>query len=68
MLQASPIGYELTDKVIGLCSNEYFGGQASQGFDIIIGDDELALNKASFATVRVRVKMKYRERRCIDLS
>ena len=62
MLQASALGYELTDKVIGLCNNEYFGGQASQGFDIIIGDDELALNKASFATVRVNARMKYGQR------
>ncbi|KAI7878974.1 hypothetical protein K492DRAFT_132041 [Lichtheimia hyalospora FSU 10163] len=59
VLQASALGYELTDKVIGLCSNEYFGGQASQGFDVIIGDDELALNKASFATVRLLYKQRF---------
>ncbi|KAI9315826.1 RNAPII transcription regulator C-terminal-domain-containing protein [Dichotomocladium elegans] len=58
VLQASPLGYEFADKIISLCSSSKHGGQASQGFDIIIGDDKWALNKASFATIRLLYKQR----------
>lgn len=43
----------LADKVIAWCANAKVGKEASEGFDILSGDDRLALNKAAFATVTV---------------
>lgn len=56
ILKANHLGYELTNQVIAWCSNPALGKQASGGFDILIGDDSLALNKASFATMTVSGK------------
>jgi DNA repair/transcription protein MET18/MMS19 len=53
VLRTHALGYELTNSVIEWCGNNTMGSQAPQGFDILIGDDELALNKTTFATTTV---------------
>lgn len=54
VLRTHPLGYELTTRVIEWCGNNT-APEAPQGFDILIGDDELALNKDTFATTTVRI-------------
>lgn len=54
VLRTHALGYELTTRVIEWCGNKT-APEAPQGFDILIGDDELALNKNTFATTTVRI-------------
>lgn len=53
VLRTHVAGYELTDKVIGWCKTNVTGTQAPKGFNILIGEDELALTKNTFATTTV---------------
>lgn len=55
VLRTHALGYELTSKVIEWCGNNTMGSEAPQGFEVLIGHDELALNKATFATTTVSV-------------
>lgn len=57
VLRAHALGYELTTRVIEWCGNKT-APEAPQGFDILIGDDELALNKNTFATTTVKIMPK----------
>ncbi|KAI9275582.1 RNAPII transcription regulator C-terminal-domain-containing protein [Phascolomyces articulosus] len=59
VLRSHQLGYKMTDTVIGWCANPTLGKQASKGFDIIIGDDQLALNKASFAIMAILYKQRF---------
>lgn len=54
VLRTHVAGYELTDKVIGWCKSNVTGTQAPKGFQILIGEDELALTKNTFATTTVK--------------
>lgn len=56
VLRAHKLGYVLSHKVITWCARPEIGKQASQGFDIMIGEDALALNKAAFATLNVSIR------------
>lgn len=57
VLRTHALGYELTTRVIEWCGDNTVS-DAPQGFDILIGDDELALNKNTFATTTVRILLK----------
>ncbi|KAI7849449.1 Dos2-interacting transcription regulator of RNA-Pol-II-domain-containing protein [Circinella umbellata] len=59
VLRSHALGYKMTDTIINWCADPTFGKQASQGFDIIIGDDELALNKAAFAIMTILYKQRF---------
>lgn len=59
VLRTHSLGFEMTDSVMRLFGDPQLGKQASEGFDIIIGDDELVLNKASFAVIKVRISDNY---------
>ncbi|RUP43855.1 hypothetical protein BC936DRAFT_136627 [Jimgerdemannia flammicorona] len=53
VLRTHALGFEMTDSVIKLFGDPQVGKKASEGFNVIIGDDELVLNKASFAVIKV---------------
>ncbi|KAI9471923.1 MAG: Dos2-interacting transcription regulator of RNA-Pol-II-domain-containing protein [Benjaminiella poitrasii] len=59
VLRTHVLGYELTNKVIQWCGDNIMGSQAPQGFSILIGDDELALNKNTFATTSILYKQRF---------
>ncbi|KAI8148945.1 Dos2-interacting transcription regulator of RNA-Pol-II-domain-containing protein [Fennellomyces sp. T-0311] len=59
VLRAHALGYKMTDAVISWCANTNLGKEASQGFDIIIGDDDLALNKGAFAIMTILYKQRF---------
>lgn len=59
VLRTHALGYELTEKVIQWCGSNVAGPQAPQGFDILIGDDKLALNKNTFATSTILYKQRF---------
>ncbi|KAG0191395.1 hypothetical protein DFQ28_000281 [Apophysomyces sp. BC1034] len=59
IMRAHAAGYELTDKVIQWCSDSDYSEQAPQGFEILVGDDSLALNKAAFATMTILYKQRF---------
>ncbi|KAI8388489.1 RNAPII transcription regulator C-terminal-domain-containing protein [Radiomyces spectabilis] len=59
VVRAYAAGYELTQKIIHLCSNPVLGLQAAKGFDILIGEDPLTLNKATFATINILYKQRF---------
>ncbi|CAO3612092.1 unnamed protein product [Mucor hiemalis] len=59
VLRTHALGYELTEKVIQWCGSNVAGSQAPQGFDILIGDDTLALNKNTFATSTILYKQRF---------
>lgn len=59
VLRTHALGYELTDNVIQWCGSNVAGSQAPQGFDVLIGDDELALNKTTFATTAILYKQRF---------
>lgn len=44
----------MVDKIIAWIPDPVIGKQSSCGFDILLGDDPLCLNKQCFATVSVR--------------
>ncbi|KAL9559611.1 hypothetical protein PS6_000706 [Mucor atramentarius] len=58
VLRTHALGYELTTRVIEWCGNNT-APEAPQGFDILIGDDELALNKNTFATTTILYKQRF---------
>ncbi|CAO3642299.1 unnamed protein product [Mucor fragilis] len=58
VLRTHALGYELTTRVIEWCGNKT-APEAPQGFDILIGDDELALNKNTFATTTILYKQRF---------
>jgi hypothetical protein len=43
----------MTDKIIAWIPDPVIGKQSACGFDILLGDDPLCLNKQCFATVSV---------------
>jgi DNA repair/transcription protein MET18/MMS19 len=59
VLRTHALGYELTEKIIEWCGNNVGGSQTPQGFDILIGDDQLALNKNTFATTTILYKQRF---------
>lgn len=59
ILRTHALGYELTEKVIEWCGNNIAGSKAPQGFDILIGDEKLALNKDTFATTTILYKQRF---------
>lgn len=46
----------MTDSIIQWIPNPVIGKRSSSGFDVLIGDDPLCLNKQCFATVSVKKK------------
>ncbi|GAN08747.1 MMS19 nucleotide excision repair protein homolog [Mucor ambiguus] len=58
VLRTHALGYELTTRVIEWCGNKT-APEAPQGFDVLIGDDELALNKNTFATTTILYKQRF---------
>lgn len=44
----------MTETIISWIPDSVIGKQSSSGFDILIGDDPLCLNKKCFANVSVR--------------
>ncbi|KAI8882460.1 hypothetical protein K501DRAFT_285853 [Backusella circina FSU 941] len=50
---------EMMDRVVSLIDHEDLGKEAAIGFDILIGDDDLGLNKDCFATVSILYKQKF---------
>ncbi|KAG2213941.1 hypothetical protein INT47_001210 [Mucor saturninus] len=52
-------GFEMTDSIIQWIPNPVIGKQSSSGFDVLIGDDPLCLNKQCFATVSFLHKQKF---------
>lgn len=54
ILRAHPLGYECVGQVTNQLSDQILGKQASEGFEVLIGDDDL-LNKQNFATIKVCV-------------
>ncbi|KAF7730959.1 hypothetical protein EC973_001005 [Apophysomyces ossiformis] len=59
IMRSHPAGYELAAKIIEWCSDLAYSDQAPQGFDILVGDDLLALNKPSFATMTILYKQRF---------
>lgn len=59
VLRTHALGYELTENIIQWCGSNIAGSQAPQGFDILIGDDQLALNKNTFATTTILYKQRF---------
>ncbi|OAD79724.1 hypothetical protein PHYBLDRAFT_179221 [Phycomyces blakesleeanus NRRL 1555(-)] len=59
IMRAHPKGYAFTDNIIGWCNDPSFNGQAPQGFDILISDDSLALNKLSYCTMTILYKQRF---------
>lgn len=59
VLRTHALGYELTENVIQWCGSNIAGSQAPQGFDILIGGDQLALNKTTFATTTILYKQRF---------
>jgi hypothetical protein len=53
VLMAKPIGYSITDQLITWCASPVLGGRTAHGFELIVGDDNLVLNRASGATLNV---------------
>ncbi|KAI8637654.1 Dos2-interacting transcription regulator of RNA-Pol-II-domain-containing protein [Parasitella parasitica] len=58
VLRTHALGYELTTRVIEWCGSDT-AADAPQGFDILIGDDQLALNKNTFATTTILYKQRF---------
>jgi hypothetical protein len=50
---AQPIGYNITDQLIAWCASPALGSRTAHGFELIVGDDNLVLNRASGATLNV---------------
>lgn len=50
---AHPIGYTITDQLITWCASPVLGSRTAHGFELIVGDDNLVLNRASGATLNV---------------
>lgn len=44
----------MTETIIRWIPDPVIGKQSSSGFDVLIGDDPLCLNKQCFATVSVK--------------
>ncbi|KAI8372565.1 Dos2-interacting transcription regulator of RNA-Pol-II-domain-containing protein [Choanephora cucurbitarum] len=59
VLRTHPLGYELTNKVIEWCGDNSIQVQVAQGFHILIGDDEVALNKTTFAISTILYKQRF---------
>ncbi|KAI7907118.1 Dos2-interacting transcription regulator of RNA-Pol-II-domain-containing protein [Cokeromyces recurvatus] len=59
ILRTHAMGYELTNKVIEWCADNPTSIHVPQGFDILIGDDKLALNKNTFATTSILFKQRF---------
>ncbi|KAI7872463.1 Dos2-interacting transcription regulator of RNA-Pol-II-domain-containing protein [Spinellus fusiger] len=59
VMKAHTMGYVFTDKVIEWCSDASYNGQAPQGFGILMGEDGLALDKVSFATMTILYKQRF---------
>ncbi|RUS33413.1 Dos2-interacting transcription regulator of RNA-Pol-II-domain-containing protein [Jimgerdemannia flammicorona] len=59
VLRTHALGFEMTDSVIKLFGDPQVGKKASEGFNVIIGDDELVLNKASFAVIKLLYKQRF---------
>lgn len=45
----------MTETIINWIPDPVFGKESSNGFDVLIGDDPLCLNKQCFATVSVNI-------------
>ncbi|KAI8092106.1 Dos2-interacting transcription regulator of RNA-Pol-II-domain-containing protein [Thamnidium elegans] len=52
-------GLEMTETIISWIPDPVFGKESSSGFDVLIGDDPLCLNKQCFATVSFLHKQKF---------
>ncbi|KAI8092187.1 Dos2-interacting transcription regulator of RNA-Pol-II-domain-containing protein [Gilbertella persicaria] len=59
VLCTHPLGYELTNKLIEWCGDNTAGLQAPQGFHVVIGEDELALTKTTFAITTILYKQRF---------
>ncbi|KAI9282888.1 Dos2-interacting transcription regulator of RNA-Pol-II-domain-containing protein [Umbelopsis sp. AD052] len=59
VLMAKPIGYTITDQLITWCASPVLGGRTAHGFELIVGDDNLVLNRASGATVNLLYKQRF---------
>jgi DNA repair/transcription protein MET18/MMS19 len=53
-MKTQTLGYQLADKLIDWCSIPITEVETPQDFDILLGDDHLALNKSCFASMTVR--------------
>lgn len=53
VLMAKQLGYTITDQLIDWCASPALGGQTARGFELIVGDDNLVLNKSSGAVINV---------------
>ncbi|CAG8610375.1 3379_t:CDS:10 [Ambispora leptoticha] len=52
LLRAEEVGYECTGIMINLFNDVSLGRQASEGFDILVGEDDV-LNKKNFAVIKL---------------
>ncbi|KAI8387304.1 Dos2-interacting transcription regulator of RNA-Pol-II-domain-containing protein [Blakeslea trispora] len=59
VLRTHSLGYELTDRVIEWCGDSTIQVQVAQGFNILIGDDIIALNKTTFAISTILYKQRF---------
>ncbi|ORZ06644.1 Dos2-interacting transcription regulator of RNA-Pol-II-domain-containing protein [Absidia repens] len=59
IMKTHTLGYQLTDKLIGWCSVPIGDLHTPQGFDSLLGDDHLALNKSCFATMTILYKQRF---------
>ncbi|CAO3697107.1 unnamed protein product [Umbelopsis ramanniana] len=59
VLMAQPIGYNITDQLITWCASPALGSRTAHGFELIVGDDDLVLNRASGATLNLLYKQRF---------
>jgi hypothetical protein len=53
VLKTHQLGYTITDQLISWCDSPYLGHKSARGFELLLGDAELVLNKSSGAVVNV---------------
>ncbi|KAI8977927.1 Dos2-interacting transcription regulator of RNA-Pol-II-domain-containing protein [Pilobolus umbonatus] len=59
VLRGNALGYEMTNKVIDWCGTDILGTLIPEGFNILMGDDDIALNKESHATISILYKQRF---------
>ncbi|KAI9256906.1 Dos2-interacting transcription regulator of RNA-Pol-II-domain-containing protein [Sporodiniella umbellata] len=57
LVRTHPLGYDLADRLIAWCGLGWEG--VPNGFDILLAEDPLALNKATFATLSILYKQRF---------
>ncbi|SAM02494.1 hypothetical protein [Absidia glauca] len=59
IMKTQTLGYQLADKLIDWCSIPITEVETPQDFDILLGDDHLALNKSCFASITILYKQRF---------